>query len=104
MKPAIDLFPLRSYLSFINYEMLGRYTDAKERAEKLVTERQRAIYEIKSSINGDHAPEDVKKIDWQKTRSLLDAAESLDSQLRTAWDEANSAAEIIGKPKLGYKR
>lgn len=88
----------------MNYEMLGRYTEAKERAEKIVTERQRAIWEIKSLINGDHAPEDVKKIDWEKTRATLQAAEALDTQLRQAWDDVNAAADLIGKPKLGYRR
>jgi septal ring factor EnvC (AmiA/AmiB activator) len=91
-------------MSEVNYEMLGRYTEAKERAERLIHERQRALWDLKSLINGDHAPEDVKKIDWEKARELLSRAERLDGDLRGAWDAANMAAEATGKTTLGYRR
>jgi hypothetical protein len=88
----------------MDYEMLGRYTEAKERAGKIIAERQRAVWEIKNLINGDHAPEDVKKIDWAKITETLQAAERLDADLRQAWDDANASAEIAGRPRLGYTR
>jgi hypothetical protein len=91
-------------MSEMDFEMLGRYTAAKEQADKLVLARQRVLWELKTLINGDHSPEDVKKIDWLRAGELLGAAEKLDGELNAAWDAANAAAEVIGRARLGYRR
>ena len=87
-----------------NFEMLGRYAEAKERAEKIAAERQRALWDLKALINGDHAPDDVKKIDWEQAEVLLAAARRLDGQLRQAYEDADLAAAALGRPPLGYRR
>ena len=91
-------------MSHTDYEMLGRYTEAKERAERVMRERARVLYDLKSQINGDHAAEDVKRIDWDKAEALLAAARELDVELRQAFDDGNLAAETLGKPRLDYRR
>lgn len=88
----------------INYEMLGRYTAAKEQAAGIMRERARVLYDLKGLINGDHAAEDVKKIDWEKAEHLLGNAKKLDAELRQAFDDGNLAAEALAKPRLDYKR
>jgi hypothetical protein len=91
-------------MTALNYEMLGRYTEAGERAQATIRERARALYDLKALINGDHAPEDVKRIDWDLAEALLNKAKALDAALREAFADGNLAAEALSKPRLDYKR
>lgn len=91
-------------MTAVNYEMLGRYVEAKERAEKLMRERALVLGELKRLINGDHSSDDVKKICWEKAEELLGRARVLDGELRAAWDDGNAAGETLGKARLDYRR
>lgn len=88
----------------VQFIALGRYTAAADKAGQINRERYAALMELKRLINGDFAPEDIKRIDFARAAELLEVARVADGQLRQAFEDANAVADQVKKPRLDYRR
>lgn len=86
-----------------NYEALGRYTSAKEQANKYKSQRHNLLADLQLQLQ--RAGIDVEefprtKFDVQKARELLDQIEEAQQNMTDAINEANLHADACKKPKL----
>ncbi|MDR1662526.1 MAG: hypothetical protein LBR95_08925 [Azoarcus sp.] len=88
----------------MNFEALGRYTDAVERASRLARSRDGSLAEIARQLNvftgsksGGHI---AVAVDFGRIAKQLDEAEKIDAELVQAVAEANAVAQDCDKRPL----
>ncbi|MBX7220321.1 MAG: hypothetical protein K1Y36_10285 [Blastocatellia bacterium] len=89
----------------MNYEALGRYVEAKEKAEQLAINRNTIFAQLKQIASdgqgfGPGTAYIGKRFDLEKARRLLDEICTIEEQFLLAVHEANKHAEECGKQKL----
>jgi hypothetical protein len=88
----------------MNYEALGRYTAARELAERLSKERSLKLHDLKREITAVTGLGGTGHLGAQfnvaKAQELLSEIAELDGNLQSAIAEANVYAEDCGKTKL----
>jgi hypothetical protein len=88
-----------------NYEALGRYTAAKDHANKYRCERHNLLADLqlqvqRATIGSTSEDFPRTKFDVQKIRELLDRIDEAQQNMTDAINEANLHADDCKKPKL----
>lgn len=86
----------------MNYESLGRYTEAKERAAKLALEVRNAMASISRhcSSSGQSSLEQAKEYDFQAIRADVEKAETAYSAMLAAIASANHEAPLCEREAI----
>ncbi|MBF0095446.1 MAG: hypothetical protein HQL34_13005 [Alphaproteobacteria bacterium] len=88
----------------MDYESLGRYTEASERARSLAAQRHNKLVDLSrlvSAVTGHSSTGYVAvAMDCERMRSLLEEAAKLDAEMLEAVAVANAVAASCGKPLL----
>lgn len=99
-------FPRREFV--MNYEDLGRYTEASEQARLLAQQRNQTLSKLSSmlgSVVGSSSGGYVAvAMDFEQARALLDLAVRQDAELQEAIAKANAAAPGCEKQPLALWR
>lgn len=87
-----------------NFEALGRYVAAKEKASSLAAERHNVLGDlsrlISETLNAERYGETYSKLNSEGAARILERARDLDAQMMAAVDEANRFAAAAKKQPL----
>ena len=91
----------------MNYEALGRYTEAKEAAERLAAELSHKMSDVRRAVGASSEEARlgfVREIDFGAIRVALKDAETVYDQMATAMALANQEAVACERETLHLKR
>lgn len=87
-----------------NFDALGRYTEAAERAREALRRRNDALYRLagraSAAAEGDYTGFIGRGVDCDKLRAALNDAEKANAEMIAAIADANAAAIESGKQAL----
>lgn len=88
----------------MNYEALGRYTEASERAHSFAAQRHNKLSDLARAISAATGMSSsgfvAVELDFARVQGLVDEAAKLDASLMEAVAEANANASHCGKAPL----
>ncbi len=90
-----------------DYEILGRYTAAREAFDRALLRRKKAIIDLKLHadrlLNASMSQGYALSFDFEDAERLLAEAKEADTEARLAVADANSVAAQAGKPLLVWR-